>query len=175
MSFRIGRTRAQHTYPESRSNQGSLPFANSSGEGPADPVDILNAAGTLIPWGSRQMNRFGIGVLAAPTVGIAARVSGKFRVVVMLGFANEDNAAHTVQVRLEDATGAPYPNQVTALVTVPAGGAVQIPFVYTIGGANNPPTALGTDATIQVRAIADAATFITAVAESCFLDAQETA
>lgn len=173
MSFRIGRTRAQHTYPEARSNQGSLPFDNASGEGTANDVPILDAGGTLIPWGTVQTNFTGF--FSLTDVPLVPKVSGKYRVTLMLGFANEDDAAHTVKVQLESAPGVPYPNQVTALVTVPAGGAVQIPFVYTIGGANNPPLPIGVTGGLFVRAIADAETFITAVAESGFLDAQETA
>lgn len=169
MAFRIGRTRAQHTYPEARSNQGQLPFAEVSAEGPAGDLDILATPGTLIVWGTP----------AGTDVPITPKVSGKVTVTVMLGFKNTDTGApHTVTVTGEEGAG-PMPNQATAPVTIPASGAVQIPFVYTIGGAGpgNNPLPLGVPTALRIRVVADVGTEqaapVKAVAESCFFDAQE--
>jgi hypothetical protein len=167
MSFRIGRTRAQHTYPEARSNQGPLPFAEVSAEGPDGDLDILATPGTLIVWGTP----------AGTDVPITPKVSGKVTVVVMLGFKNTDTgASHTVTVTGEEGAGV-MPNQTTAPVTIPASGAVQIPFVYTIGGAGNAPLPLGVATILRIRAVAsvggDQNVPVKCVSESCFFDAQE--
>lgn len=51
--FRIGRTRAQHSYPESRFGGGVQTLARNFANGPklgSDPV-IDDSVGTFIPWG----------------------------------------------------------------------------------------------------------------------------
>lgn len=97
MAFRIGRNRAQHTYPQSRAS-GSLPFARNSAFGPATDTTILPgdpaAPGAAIIFSTFESGGAGTGVPITPRVTGIVLVTATIECVTL----TEDPDQLTVQI-----------------------------------------------------------------------------
>jgi hypothetical protein len=92
--FRIGRTFARHSYPDTPRG-ASAAFARNSAFGPnSPPLSVDPVAGTLITWQSIE-----VGTIGGTVVPITPKVTGIVRVIVNVVFENA-GAADVVGVDL---------------------------------------------------------------------------
>lgn len=174
--FRIGRSRAQHSYPETRRNT-TLQFARNFAAGPGETTDVASGngitGGTQIPWAIIES----VGVVFPPgvvDVPITPRITGIIQITGVVEVKSSAPAIVLVQVQLGVDGGA-----------LPAGGRSSVPLLETVtvdaGGEAIPilvdlPAilAIGVTRTIQivVSDILGAGTVILAL-ESSTLDVQE--
>lgn len=73
--FRIGRSRAQHSYPDTR-GAGPAGFARNSAFGPPDGIQAISATGDKIKWSTLE-----VGTPGSTEVPITPQVTGIVRVI----------------------------------------------------------------------------------------------
>lgn len=121
--FRIGRSHAKHSYPDTP-RAAVAAYARNFAQGPAALTSIV-AGGTQLPWAVIES-----GAPAGVHVPITPRVTGKIRLIAAITIQSDGEGADIVQVQaqINDITIA------TPLVqsTVIAGGFGAIPFVLDI-------------------------------------------
>jgi hypothetical protein len=96
--FRIGRTHAQHSYPDTPRGAGALSFARNFAEGPTGTVPITTL-GVQIPWSFIES-----GAPAGANAPITPRVTGRMLFSGVVVVQNVGNAPTTLTVRVNDGT-----------------------------------------------------------------------
>lgn len=167
--FRIGRTRAQHSYPDPRRDT-SVQFARNFAIGPETNTAVVTGdagnpaiGGTLVPWSAIES-----GATPGTTVPITPQVTGIVQIESVICLKNSDTSPQIVLVQvLIDGFINPIPE--LEVVTVPASGFVAIPVLTEI------IEALPTNTTfdIAIRLIASANGFITIAMESSSIEIEE--
>ena len=133
--FRIGRSRAQHSYPDTR-GAGVAGFARNSAFGPSPQTPLAIAAlGTKIPWVAPE-----VGTAGSTIVPITPNVTGIVRVLADVVVENTAGVVNNMLVELfvNGVTSGPV---VVSVSTIPAkiendSGFITIPFEFDFAGAN---------------------------------------
>jgi hypothetical protein len=121
MAFRIGRSRAAHTYPQSAGSGGSsLPYGRNNAQGP-NANQTLSTSPQTIVWGA-------IGSGGAPSINvpITPRVTGLIQVSAVIELENTGEGSVNVSVQV--AVGGTPIATPTSEVTVNGGSFATIPF-----------------------------------------------
>lgn len=118
MAFRIGRSRAQHTFPTSPGAQ-TQPFARNFAQGPAAPQEIT-ASPVLVGWASIES-----GAPAGTSVPITPKVTGLLLVTGVIELSNGDETQVTVTAQV---TVGGTPIGPISQVSVPGVGFATIPI-----------------------------------------------
>lgn len=147
--FRIGRTRAQHTYPESRRNT-TVPYARNSAlfvlDGQGNTPMVLSGTPTPIPWTSIE-STFPTGGVDVP---ITPRTTGLVLLTGMVtATVSPENSEANLLVQIKVGTAlltVPF-----ALEDIPAGTAapqtITIPIVF----SGPIPLPIGVTTNIQIQ------------------------
>lgn len=171
--FRIGRTFARHSYPDTPRGQPAGAFARNSAVGPATTT-ALNPAGQVVPWEVTET-----GDLNVVSVKITPRSTGRIRITAMITVQNGVTGPTDVSVKLQAgaAVGGPFvdlplpaANQTTVLGTALAGGGggfATIPLVADEFGV------IGTPAFVAIK-ISASPNAVSLVMEATTIDIQET-
>jgi len=142
--FRIGRSRAQHSYPEARRNT-TVAFARNSASGPAANTPITTGAGIQVPWSVIES-----GAPASTDVPITPRVTGIIHITGVLTITNPDEADSIVQLQVEIGdvvVPIPLAENVSLNDSV-----IPVPFDVIVGaGANGPALPVGVVSLVQIR------------------------
>lgn len=167
--FRIGRSRAQHSYPEPRFS-GAAPtveFARNFATGPKLDQE-LSLAPVAVEWNSVDVAVPPIPPLSTVTVvQITPLSTGVVRVLAVLSLFNIDVAQRNALVQvLQNGDVLPFP--AAEDVTVPAGGFVAVPILVEITGL-----ALGVTVEIGIAVTASANDALRITAESSSLELEE--
>jgi hypothetical protein len=146
MSFRIGRSRAQHTYPDTpRGASGA--YARNSAFGPLNGTQAIPASGgTKVRWAAME-----VGATGGTTVPITPQVTGIVRAIVNVVAVNPTDAADDIAVQFV-VDGVPVSGGAT-VSTLPAAlesqsGAITIPLVLDFAGSQK--LSVGVAHTIEV-------------------------
>lgn len=137
--FRIGRTHAQHAYPEPPTGSALLLLARNFAD--TNPAQSIPDTGVAINW-----NRIDIGAVPANSVSITPKSTGKLIVKGVIVIENTDVGDHFVV--LEGLRGgAVQPLPASDKTTIPAGATVSIPFLAEYTGVVGVATTVGIQAT----------------------------
>jgi hypothetical protein len=171
MGFIIGRGRyARETYPETGGSSDAA-FARNSATGPSGLVPLDNGVDTYVPW--HEVESVGIGTTIH--VPITPKVTGKIRVIAMIGINNTTLDPATVDVRVAVGDGAtPIPVPVPVAVATVDGTAtpsiIEIPvlvdFDLPIGVTSN----ISIMATLTGTGVGAIGNFVT---DLCSIDIEE--
>lgn len=164
MGFRVGRSRAQHVYPESR-GVTTLVFARNFAQGPSETTAVT-MAGVQVPWTSIES----VGGSPPPgtvDVPITPRVTGRVRLLAMVAVQNTSGAAAKVSVQAQvggvTVVGAPLGTETVDATT----GVETVPYVFDL----TLPVGTTSDIELLVSASADGA--LALIPSSTTLDIQE--
>ena len=167
--FRIGRSRAQHSYPTSP-RATTLPLARNSASGPdagGAGGQVIGSAGAQIVW-----EDFEIGVPPSADVPITPSVTGIVHVTgVIVILASVSNLNVHLRVQLGGVNVDVPASEIISTGETPD-QRVAIPFDVIIGsGENTPALDIGVTANIQIHLTPD--DDITVVADSSTIHLQE--
>lgn len=114
--FRIGRSHAKHSYPDTPRAGGLAAFARNYAQ--SDTTTPVASTGTQVPWDTIES-----GAAAGVDVPITPHVTGRVRIIAMVVIANVTGAQRLIEVQAQ-VGGVTVPN-VTAIASVdgePEGG-----------------------------------------------------
>jgi hypothetical protein len=117
--FRIGRTRAQHSYPTPRFTGTTGPFARNAAAGPATTTPV-DSAGTLIPWAVIASDGS-----SGTDVPITPLSTGIIHVEAVVGLINNSDGALLVTVLVQEEGG---PILQTELMSIDSGQNEVVPL-----------------------------------------------
>ena len=164
--FRIGRTFARHSYPDTPRAGGLAALARNFAQGPGgDTATPITAAGILVPWATIES-----GAPPGVSVPITPAVTGRVRISAVLTILNASGASAIVSVQAQTTAGLIAFPLVQATVDASVGevdGFEAVPFLLDFLA----PVGVVDNIQLFVTASADGALFLTL--QSSTIDVQE--
>lgn len=159
--FRIGRTFARHSYPDTRAAT-SVPYARNFAAGPAVDTAVATAPGTQVPWSAIEVGAPGVDVPITP------KSTGVIHVDGVISVHNTSELPVDVQVEVQIG-GVQNPVPASEKVTVAGLAFAAIPFNADIVSAQ----AVGVTKQIEILLIASASPAIQVIANSSSIEVLE--
>ena len=167
--FRIGRSRAQHSYPDTP-RAGVAAFARNSAFGPQGGTQGLPAIGDKVKWTALE-----VGTVGGTVVPITPHVTGIVRVIVTVECQNTNTAAgNTMAVNLlvdGASVGVTTGSPINAAIVEGQLGIIAIPLTVVFAGANK--LSVGVAHTLEVQVTPLQGGTATAVIGFTSIDVQE--